>query len=1340
MNVGDEQWNQCSTNGDDSNAIFLPGKKKRKTKDTKQDFLKKKIPLSKSQKRKLKKLEEEKAKEVLLSESFRTLEKYRIRDEEHSLLKSSGNIGQVETMREKRRRAEQFSKAGLVVPQDSQPSKKRTKEGALCQTESEADESCSELEGSPDNVSGLILEERDLDHTCCSSDVNQVETCIKVPNIECEPDSASSSKDFLSNYFKSKQDDRRNPSLIACNYERRESTEPKDMEYDHPKANFNNSSIHVEGAVQKPLSAPTVVFVSRPAEIEENRKGLPIVMMEQEIMEAINEHSIVIICGETGCGKTTQVPQFLYEAGFGSSKMNLRSGIIGVTQPRRVAVLATAKRVAFELCFCLGKEVGFQVRHDKRIGDNCSIKFMTDGILLRELQSDFLLKRYSVIILDEAHERSLNTDILIGMLSRTILERQKLYQDQQEKVRSGVNIRPENMISQLKLVIMSATLRVEDFVSQKNLFLEPPPVIEVPARQFPVSIHFSKRTEIGDYMGQAYKKVMSIHKRLPTGGILVFVTGQREVEQLCKKLRKISRQLTYIRSKREIENEVTVASEANSTDQEVNMKDISEAFEIHGPTHRQIDRFGVSEEDSDNPDAGDSYTSDDSGSESDFTSDGDSDDDVGGSLDHETPEKGGELVNVLGEAGSLSALKAAFEALAGKNPPKCDAEVLDLSDTPVTDGCSKSSPSISEKKGGPSVGGLHVLPLYAMLPASSQLRVFGKVKEGERLVVVATNVAETSLTIPGIKYVVDTGRQKVKKYNSTNGMETYEIQWISKASAAQRAGRAGRIGPGHCYRLYSSAVFSNIFSAFSSAEISKVPVDGVVLLLKSMGIDKVVNFPFPTPPEAAALLEAESCLKALEALDNAGKLTSLGRAMARFPMSPRHSRMLLTVIKIMMNMQGYARANLVFGYAVAAAAALSLSNPFIIQFEGNQGDKDGFDQNEKSDTLDRQTNVDKQEKLKQKKLKEVGKVARAKFRNPSSDALSIAYALQLFELAERPVEFCNENTLHLKTMEEMSKLRKQLLRLVFHQKPVGDSQQDFLWSHGTLEDVEQAWRVSVSKHPLLLYEEELLGQAICAGWADRVAKRTRAVSGLSNGHRKANAVCYQACMVKETVFLHRWSSVARTSPEFVVYNELLQTKRPYMHGVTSIKAEWLVKYAGSLCIFSKLEDPKPYYEPLTDQVMRWVIPTFGPHEWEFRPHSLPIKDDDLLQVKVFAYALLEGHVLPCLKSVQKLLRAPPASILRPEALGQLRVGNLINRLKGKSKKIDSRAMLKETWNVNPHELRSEILDWFQKKFRHQFEELWEQMHGEVVLNPEELFPEFVKKEKKKPKKLLVQVQ
>ncbi|KAL3689516.1 hypothetical protein R1sor_015825 [Riccia sorocarpa] len=269
-----------------------------------------------------------------------------------------------------------------------------------------------------------------------------------------------------------------------------------------------------------------VVHVKRPEDVEKGRQNLPIVMMEQEIMEAIHENAAVIVCGETGCGKTTQVPQFLYEAGYGSGLSNERGGMIGVTQPRRVAVLGTARRVAHELNVTLGQEVGFQVRHDRKLGEKSSIKFMTDGILLRELQGDFLLRKYSAIVLDEAHERSLNTDILIGMLSRIVPLRQKLY-DQQANARGkaavengkdGNEARDPNLITPLKLVIMSATLRVEDFTANTRMFPTPPPVIRVPARQFPVSVHFSKKTELIDYVGAAYKKVCAIHRKLPPGG------------------------------------------------------------------------------------------------------------------------------------------------------------------------------------------------------------------------------------------------------------------------------------------------------------------------------------------------------------------------------------------------------------------------------------------------------------------------------------------------------------------------------------------------------------------------------------------------------------------------------------------------------------------------------------------------------------------------------------------------------------------------------------------------------------------------------------------------------
>ncbi|KAJ7009199.1 ATP-dependent RNA helicase DEAH13-like isoform X1 [Populus alba x Populus x berolinensis] len=960
----------------------------------------------------------------------------------------------------------------------------------------------------------------------------------------------------------------------------------------------------------RPPTTPTVVHVSRPDEVEKKRKDLPIIMMEQEIMEAINEHSTVIICGETGCGKTTQVPQFLYEAGYGSNHSVVRNGVIGVTQPRRIAVLATARRVAFELGLHLGKEVGFQVRHDKRIGDNCSIKFMTDGILLREVQTDILLKRYSVIILDEAHERSVNTDILIGMLSRVIQLRQKKYEQQQKMVLSGQSLSPENMIFPLKLVLMSATLRVEDFISERRLFHDPPPVINVPTRQFEVTAHFSKRTETVDYIGQAYKQVMSIHKRLPQGGILVFVTGQREVEYLCQKLRKASTELIANTAKGRVGDEVSAMSEMVSIEG-VDMKDIDEAFEIQGNLiDQQTERFGSHDEDVPDSVENESDVSYDSGSESEVEIVGDEVD----IEDAKTSEN--DVVGVLREKSSLAALKSAFEALAGENASECKSEGKQIpsmpEESPEQYKNSMEKKTVGDK--GLFTSALRVMPLYAMLPAVAQLHVFDEVKEGERLVVVATNVAETSLTIPGIKYVVDTGREKVKNYNSSNGMEAYEVQWISKASADQRKGRAGRTGPGHCYRLYSSAVYNNILPDFSCAEISKVPVDSIVLVLKSMHIDKVEKFPFPTPPEAAALVEAERCLKTLEALDNTGRLTSLGKAMACYPMSPRHSRMLLTAIQITRKMKDHDTANLVLGYAVATAAALSFSKAFLKHFEGSHTDSNGSEQDGRSSSLGSNKILDKQEKIKKKKLRETTKLSRARFSNSTSDTLTVAYALHCFELSTSPVGFCHENGLHLKTMEEMSKLRRQLLQLVFNHH-VHELEQGFSWTHGTVEDVEQAWRVLSSKRSTLLTVEDILGQAICAGWVDRVAKRIRGNSGSLEGDRKASAVRYQACMVKETVFLHRRSSLSNSAPEFLVYSELLHTKRPYMHGATSIKPEWLAKYGVSLCSFSTVEDRKPEYDPQTDQLYRWVIPTFGPHLWRLPAQSMPISsDEDRLKV------------------------------------------------------------------------------------------------------------------------------
>ncbi|WCJ22267.1 RNA helicase family protein [Euphorbia peplus] len=1299
---------QNSSMETDSNALILPAKKRKAPNQANEQN--KHPKLSKSEKRKLKKLEEENEKKLLLEKSEEAFEKYKIPENAYSLLQSSKNISRVETLKDKRRMAVQFSKAGLQVPHSE---KSFTMSGALCDTKDESERIHSrqdvEEDDDDDKLEPKITGNIDGHNVC-----NPMATYQELVSGNGIGSNAGGASDFSAEEApcpinsKPVQESIKNSSLALYSHDTDNFSESKDKS-DQSLCKASNLP---DCPLQKHTGKPIVVQVVRPNEVEEKRRELPIVMMEQEIMEAIYENPIIILCGETGCGKTTQVPQFLYEAGFGSNQCAPRGGVIGVTQPRRVAVLATARRVSYELGVRLGKEVGFQVRHEKRIGESSAIKFMTDGILLREVQSDFLLKRYSVIILDEAHERSLNTDILIGMLSRIIPQRQKIYEDQQKMMLSGQTITPENVIYPLRLVLMSATLRVEDFISGRRLFRHPPPVIEVPTRQYPVTVHFSKRTDTVDYVGQAYKKVLSIHRTLPQGGILVFVTGQREVEYLCQRLRKASKQRFARNADKNIGNDNSAPFEINSVDG-INMKDINEAFNFQeSSTDLQTDRYSSYDEDIPYPSGDESDVSYNSETDSEIETLGDS----GYSGKENMPDNDDNLLGVLGEEGNIASLKAAFDALSGNS---------EATQIPLMPEGSLEQPisTIEQNKDvnkGVSIGALHVLPLYAMLPAGAQLRVFEEVKEGERLVVVATNVAETSLTIPGIKYVVDTGKEKAKHYNRVNGMETFETQWISKASASQRAGRAGRTGPGHCYRLYSSAVFNNILPDFSCPEISKKPADSIVLLVKSMDFHEVVNFPFPTPPETTALVEAQECLKVVEALDAKEKLTPLGRAMVYYPMSPRHSRMLLTVIQIMKTKKNYARANLVLGFSVAAAAALSSSNPFLMQFEGSHEDTNGSEHLDKKD-------MDKQKKLMKKKHKETTKLAHTKFSNSSSDALTIAYALKCFELSDSQEEFCCENALHLKTMQEMSMLRKQLLRLVFNQNVSHVSGQDFSWTHGTILDVEKTWRVPSNKTPLLLNEEEVLGRAICAGWADRVAKRIRWNSRSSDGERHVSSVQYEAYKVEGTIILHRWSSLYSSAPELLVYNELLQTKRAYIRGATSVKAEWLVGYAKYLFETSDVDDPRPYYDAKTDQVYNWVKPTLKGSLWELPLYSEPAPAVEV-RVIVFACALLEGQVLPCLRSVRSYMVDRPSTIFVREAAGQKRVGNLLRKLE--TRLIDSCGVLREVWEENPEELHSEILQWFKKSFHNDFGKLWSQMHVEVKLDPNERFPRNGKKEKK----------
>ncbi|KAG0481003.1 hypothetical protein HPP92_011861, partial [Vanilla planifolia] len=375
-----ETRDASSYNGEGSNVLILPGKKRTKTKGndkvSKRTKTKEAPALSKSKVRKLQKLQEEKEKKLLLFESIAVLQKYKINDDAYSILKSSGTIGQAETAREKRRLAVQYSKAGLELPENVSLFKKEnpppsSENERVCKPSDEGNlAECHdknlyltkqlEKEGYGSQAPKKFPEKDDhggaLPVKHFEKDYGKGPPIPTENDGSCPEHSLQSNADLLVN------------GAIGANIC------PEKVEGD-----MHNVHDHVP-------SSAIVVQISRPHEVEEKRRNLPIIMMEQEIMEAINENPVLILCGETGCGKTTQVPQFLYEAGYGSGNNSDWKGVIGITQPRRVAVLATAKRVSYELGLHLGKEVGFQVRHDKMIGSSCLIKFMTDGILLREAQ------------------------------------------------------------------------------------------------------------------------------------------------------------------------------------------------------------------------------------------------------------------------------------------------------------------------------------------------------------------------------------------------------------------------------------------------------------------------------------------------------------------------------------------------------------------------------------------------------------------------------------------------------------------------------------------------------------------------------------------------------------------------------------------------------------------------------------------------------------------------------------------------------------------------------------------------------------------------------------------
>ncbi len=694
--------------------------------------------------------------------------------------------------------------------------------------------------------------------------------------------------------------------------------------------------------------------------------NLPIQSKKQEIIDAVTRNRVVIISGETGSGKTTQIPKFLRRAGQGEN------GIIGCTQPRRIAAVTVAARIAEELGEPIGATVGYKIRFDNLAYEKCRIKIMTDGILLAEAQSDRFLKAYDTIIVDEAHERSLNIDFTLGILRQLVKKRKDL-----------------------KVVITSATIDTEKF----SRAFESAPVIEVSGRMYPVEVQYrpvgesdTEHDEDEAYVEAAADAVGHILKIASQGDILVFMPTEQDIGETMELIR---------------------------------ARDIRTA---------------------------------------------------------------------------------------------------------------------------------EILPLFARLPAKEQQRVFSS--GPMRRVVVATNVAETSITIPGIKYVVDTGLARIPSYSPRTRTTALPVRKISQSSADQRAGRCGRVANGVCIRLYSEDDFG-ARPYFTSPEILRSNLAEVILRMISLRLSDVSSFPFVDPPDSKSVKDGYNTLLELGAIKEkwAGKgkrrekvyaLTKNGRVMARIPVDPKLSRILIEAEKRMC-----------LDEAVVITAALSIADP-------------------------RQRPMEKIQQADQK---------HGVFRDPSSDFVSYRNIWKAYQRARKEADsrsklrqFCSDHFLSFRRMREWEDIQHQIRRVLKEHLDTGSRQKDRGAGRGKGKDGNGTEGIYKGTRGLKAKEYEVGGPVY-------TALHKSILSGyLANIARKKEKQIYTAAKGQQ-VMIFPGSGLFKKAPDWILASEFVHTSRLFARTVAHIDPAWIEEVGRSLCTYTYFS---PRYEKKRGEVVaREQVSLFG---------------------------------------------------------------------------------------------------------------------------------------------------
>ena len=947
---------------------------------------------------------------------------------------------------------------------------------------------------------------------------------------------------------------------------------------------FGNNSLYIPN--QK-----SSVTIQRTPEIIEQRAKLPIISQEHDIMYSINNSLVTIICGETGSGKSTQIPQFLYERGY-----TKEIGKIAITQPRRVAARSLAVRLCEEMSMKMGSKIGYQVRYEtENVSKETEIKFVTDGILLKELENDSLLSEYSVIIIDEAHERSINSDLLIGFISQILKIRYIMWKKEMKYNYSNKNIKEEKNVLPLRLIIMSATLRVNEF-SENKIFsgILKPRIVEISSRQYPVHIYHSKKTE-NDYINEAFKYCCKIHSRLPEGNVIVFLTGKREILDLCRKLR---------------------------------------------------DEFmGIKEEDE---------------------------------LEKDNNK---ENINIIKE-------QPKFNEQEGKNEKNNEEKKEEEKIVEEIEGNAKNIITEDKNNYSPVI----VLPLYSSMEPEEQMKIYQEHK-GKRMIVVSTNVAETSLTIPNVHYVVDSGRVKKRIYKSGLSFSTFKIEWISQASSNQRSGRAGRTCEGYCYRLYSNGLYVKM-EKFNEPQISTCPLSQVILTLKNMKVKNIYNFPFVTKPKLYFIDKSLEHLVNVGAVDipdieNINKLnrimnmlkndskdinningkdnndidnesnineeneeidkrkdsttiTEIGKLMAKFPVEPKLGKILIMANNFDL-----------LEYAILIVAILSIEN--LIDFTSLNISKKEFNEI----------------------LKEINAY------NNLSDILTyVSLAILTLNGKNKKIN------INSKKITELKNLSNQLISLC---------------KYNFKKNVKKLSDISLPSND----QEILLLQIILSSFIDNIARKRvlfdsvgNEIKNNSNNTNKKEdqiirkKIVYECNENNKECKIYNYSTLSDIIPEFLIYTEIIsENNNNFLHLCSSFKTDWLYNLGGNLVKTSlSLNTKEPYYNKKIDSIFCFVDIIYGYKRWEINNVGVEMSSDEPKFYYYFARFLLEGEIIDELKKYKKMLNSNPNIITNKISDMYIKVSKLIVGLKGN--KICNKDGLIKKLKKDKNFLKDAIIMWY----------------------------------------------